>query len=386
MILVTALALSGCNDSNVDAPVPETPSTPETPTDDGIKIAVFTDELGADWSTYSCCDTEGATLVTDEDTAHDVVSEFSVGATATTVGYATTSPIDISNITTKGTLDFDIKVVTAPTADGVTTGDIIPTAWILKFESNGGAYNGGEEIEIAITDLTVGTWKSISHPLSDLGSLDLTKVGNVLLFPAWGSGAGSVYRLDNVSFNENKNAEEPTAPVESDNDIDIFSDEVTTDWSTYACCAPESAQIITDTDAVYGAVTQFTITADTTVGYSTDLPIDVTGITTTGTLNFDLKVVTAPTADGVSNGEAVPTSWVLKLESNGGAYAGGEEVEVVITDLVVGTWKNISHPLNDLGTLDITKIGKVLIFPAWGAGVGSVYSVDNVTFKENLAN
>lgn len=382
-ILVTVLALAGCNDSNVATAEPYASSIP---VDSGIKITVFTDELGADWSTYSCCDTEGATLVTDEYTTHNVVSEFSIGTTETTVGYAPESPIDISNITTKGTLDFDIKVVTAPTADGVVAGEIVPTSWILKFESNGGAYAGGEEIEIVISDLVVGTWKSISHPLSDLGNLDSTKVDNVLIFPVWGSGAGSVYRVDNVSFNENMDAMDPVIPEEVGNKINIFSDAVATNWSTYSCCATENALVITDEDATHGAVTQFSIIADTTVGYSTDSPIDITDMVTTGTLNFDLRVVTAPPADGVSDGEAIPTSWVIKFESNGGAYVGGEEVEVVITDLVVGTWKSISHPLNDLGTLDTTKIGKVLIFPAWGSGVGSVYNVDNVIFNESATN
>jgi len=202
--LATTFALTGCGSDTylVDTSVPAEPVV-------DTKIAVFTDALATTWASYSCCATERSTFPTDGD--HGAVTAFSIDAD-TTVGYLTSAPLDISNITTTGTLDFDLKVVTAPTADGVTTGEAVPTSWVLKFESNGGAYAGGEEIEIVLNDLVVGTWKSISHPLNDLGTLDITKIDKVLIFPAWGDGAGSTYYVDNLVFNENGAASVPSAP------------------------------------------------------------------------------------------------------------------------------------------------------------------------------
>ena len=52
-------------------------------------------------------------------------------------------------------------------------------------------------------------------------------------------------------------------------------------------------------------------------------------------------------------------------------------------DPVPGEWQTYTFDILTLldGGLDISQIDVVLIFPAWGAGLGAVYRIDNAVFK-----
>ena len=90
-----------------------------------------------------------------------------------------------------------------------------------------------------------------------------------------------------------------------------------------------------------------------------------------------MKVLTMP-ADPA-------TDWKMKIESNGAA----EAVELSLTASQEGAvpaldgWQTYTYSLQDLSTagLDISAIDVVMVFPAWGAGNGAVYRIDNVVIS-----
>lgn len=179
----------------------------------------------------------------------------------------------------------------------------------------------------------------------------------------------------------------PTDPSTPDTptvgtDFVIFNDSVNVNWPAWDCCGGTTPTNPVETDS-YGIVTEFSVHAQPTVlGFtrSSDAgPLDVSAMSVNGKLTFDFKMMSSP---GQVN-------WSVKLESNGGVQNGatGEEVELAITQPVLNTWQHVSFDLVDLANqgLDLSSIDNVLIYPAWGAGEGAVYRVDNVKFVESDA-
>lgn len=149
-----------------------------------VDITLFADALAAGWVGF--LDANGTvTQVTDSDPTYGEVLEITTGG-GTVVGIGSRAAIGGSgvNIDTNGyaTVEFDLKLVTAPTS-GTTT-------WRLKFE------NPGQEIGIDAPVLD--TWVNYSIPISSLGTPDALDL--IMLFPDYGANAGAVYRLDNVKL------------------------------------------------------------------------------------------------------------------------------------------------------------------------------------------
>jgi len=162
----------------------------------------------------------------------------------------------------------------------------------------------------------------------------------------------------------------------------IFEDVFKPEWAAWDCCGGNTAMLVSD-NAEHGEATEFTINGDTVVGFTTrsadgavdGVPFDATSIETTGTFTFDLKMVTSP-------GD---TAWNVKLEST----AAATHVQLNLSDSqeghaapILDTWQTYTFNISDLktGGLDISAIDVVMMFPAWGAGNGAVYLIDNVKF------
>ena len=218
-LLATALAfaLSGCADDPISDSddLIVTPDPGDTTTNN---ITIFADTTNSSWETFDCCAGTEVLTVVESTGDHGAVTEFMIGDYADTVlGFKTSSPLDISSMSDTGTLDLDVKIVTAPTSE-VSVSSTSTTQWFVKLESNGGSDADGatgENAEIEIEDLEIGEWKSFSFELSDLENmgLDLSSIDNVMIFPQWGEGSGAVYCVDNVVFNENADGADTKAPV-----------------------------------------------------------------------------------------------------------------------------------------------------------------------------
>ncbi|MGL6349263.1 MAG: hypothetical protein ACRC2U_05295, partial [Aeromonas sp.] len=159
--------------------------------------------------------------------------------------------------------------------------------------------------------------------------------------------------------------------------ITIFNDAANPKWAAWDCCAGSTPSVIQDSDSAHGAVTAFEINGATVAGFSTrndhgavnGTPIDVSAWRETGTVSFDLKLTQ----------EAGATDWKFKAE-----YVGGGAVELSLPNVpALNTWTSYKINLKDLAQagLDLSKVDLVLMFPAWGSGIGSKYLVDNVVFS-----
>ena len=87
-----------------------------------------------------------------------------------------------------------MKVVNAPNnADA---------AWLMKIESAGAATFAELNVNTTVegADPVTGAWQTYTFNLSDLSSagLDVSAIDVVMVFPAWGTGEGAVYRIDNM--------------------------------------------------------------------------------------------------------------------------------------------------------------------------------------------
>jgi len=352
------------------APVPAPPSS-------GIpqNLTIFDGVLNPNWPAWDCCG--GSTPAVVSDAERGDVMHFTVGAQPTVNGFISrgefitdpngkASPFDASPIIDNGSISFAVKVTSAPNNPDAT--------WLMKVESIGGA----TAIEIPLSTSSeglspvVGQWQTYTFPLqavADLG-LDISSIDVIMIFPAWGTGEGAQYLVDDVQISQEMNYPE----------LVLFEDAMNPQWPMWDCCGGSTPTEEMD-DADHGLVAEFAIGAQPTVmGFITrpanggaDKPFDASAILDSGVLRFDLKVVNAP-----GNPDS---SWLIKLESDNGASA----VEWPITNSVegitptTGQWQTYNFKIADLANagLDVSAIDVIMIFPAWGTGEGAVYRVDN---------
>jgi CxxC motif-containing protein (DUF1111 family)/predicted lipoprotein with Yx(FWY)xxD motif len=171
---------------------------------DEAALIIFTDSENSEWALWDCCAGSTPSVETD-DVEHGQVAEFDVLASAETVqgftardadGAVGGTPFDASTYSSTGTLSLEMKVVTAPAAG---------TPWFLKLESDNAATGTGDYPLNASNeglDPVTGEWQTYTFNLADLAAagLDISAIDVIMIFPAWGQGAGAVYRIDNVQF------------------------------------------------------------------------------------------------------------------------------------------------------------------------------------------
>ncbi len=354
------------------APIPVPPS-------DGVarNLSIFDNAINPSWPGWDCCGGSTPTVVTDADRGG--VMEFKVGATATVNGFTNraefikdpagvAAPFDASPLALTGSLSFAMQMVSAP--------NNAAAVWKVKVESN----NASSAVEIDITTSSegkapaIGQWQTYTFPLkklADLG-LDLSAIDVVMIFPAWGSGEGAVYRVDDVKI---------AAPVKS---LELFKDQKNADWPMWDCCGGSVPTEQLD-DADHGMTAEFSIgAAPTVMGFISKTAnggagkaFDATALLAGGVVRFEMKVISAPSA-----ADAV---WKFKVESNNAK----EFVELDLTASVegkapvVGQWQTYTFKIADLAEkgLDLSAIDVVMVFPAWGKGEGAVYRLDNASIS-----
>ena len=336
------------------------------------ELVIFEDEMNADWPMWDCC---GGSTPTEEidNEEHGVTAEFRIGAEPTVMGFITRpvsgggdTPFDASALADGGLLQFDMRVVSMP--------NDASAAWLFKVESN----DASSAVELSLSDSVegqspvAGEWQTYTFPLADLqaAGLAISAIDVLMVFPAWGSGEGAVYRLDNVKLYH------PDGDATVAEGLTVFADTAADQWSIWDCCGGSTPTEEVD-DADHGTVAEFRIGATPTVmGFlaDDDVYFDASALLSTGAVSFDLKVSAMP------NDTSAP--WLFKIESGDAATA----VELGLADSlegvdpVLGEWQTYTFPLQTLydAGLDISAIDVIMVFPAWGAGEGAVYRMDNV--------
>lgn len=355
------------------APIPKLPSVAVAES-----LAIFTGTTNPNWPAWDCCGGSTPTVVADADKGD--VMEFTVGSSPTVNGFISraaniadengkASPFDASPAVATGSLKFDLNVVSMP--------NDASAAWFFKVESD----NAATAVDFQLSESTEGLapvegqWQTYTFPLQMLADkgLDLSAIDVVMVFPAWGAGEGAVYHMTNVEIDSGVSTQSPT--------MTIFADEENTSWPMWDCCGGSLPTVEQDDDA-HGAVAQFMIGASPTVmGFisrdgntTTPAPFDASSILANGVIEFEMKVTFMPnTADA---------AWLFKVEADNAASA----VELPLTSSVEGVapaaeqWQTYTFKLSDLANagLDVSALDVLMIFPAWGAGEGAIYRVDNV--------
>ncbi|MBH9739115.1 carbohydrate binding domain-containing protein [Vibrio navarrensis] len=379
LVLASAIALliSGCGEESLTNPptTSEPPTTNPPTTNPGTDFVIFQDQVNSAWPAWDCCG--GTTPINPVELGdYGIVTEFTVGATPAVLGFVrsqSAGPLDISAYQAKGTVEFDIKLMSAPIAG--------PTNWFIKLESNGGAINaGGEEAEVSITSPQVNTWQKVSIPVADLANLglDLTSVDNFLIYPAWGTGEGAVYRVDNIKFildgvTEPQPDPDPTPRPDADSGLKLDLTQAVTDFGgsvsqlgvadpAVLAAASSSSQIIktTKTD---GAETW----AGTTLGDLTAIPFA-----------DDRQKVSVWI---YSEESSIPV--LLKLEDQND---GEKFVEALATTTIAGAWEKVTFDfsLPHAGTVDSSVVydKKSIFFDFGQPGTGTVFYWDDMTFVD----
>lgn len=327
---------------------------------------LFDDKAKDQWSIWDCCGGSTPTLEND-DTEHGITAEFVIGASPTVMGLLADDDVylDASSLLANGVVQFEMKVLTAPNDANA----------VWKFKIEAGDTSSAVELDLSASQEgavpAVGEWQTYTYSLESLfdAGLEIDQIDVLMVFPAWGSGEGAVYRLDNVMIYDPSSVPAPQGIV-------IYDDAQHADWAIWDCCGGSTPTEEQD-DAEHNMVAEFVIgSAPTVMGFlaSDDVYYDANAILANGVVTFEMKVVNAPNDAGAA--------WKFKIESGDATAA----VELGLSDSqegvdpVVGEWQTYTFPLQDLfdAGLDISAIDVLMVFPAWGTGEGAVYRIDNV--------
>ena len=335
------------------------------------QVTIFEDAENGSWPMWDCCGGSTPTVETDDD-AHGAVAQFSIGADPTVMGFIsretnteTPSPFDATGILANGIVQFDMKVVTMPNDASAT--------WLFKVEADNAATAVELPLSSSIEGVTpvAGQWQTYTFSLADLANagLDASAIDVLMIFPAWGTGDGAVYRVDNVKMYD------PNASTGFNGHI-LFADDAMENWSIWDCCGGSTPALAND-DTDHGMTAEFSIGATPTVMgilADDDVYLDASSLLSTGVMQFQMKVINAP-----NDSSAV---WKFKIEA--GDTSSAVELDLTASQEgaapVVGQWQTYTYTLQSLfdAGLDLSAIDVVMVFPAWGTGEGALYRLDNV--------
>ncbi|WP_372761399.1 family 16 glycosylhydrolase [Pseudoalteromonas sp.] len=332
-------------------------------------VDLFTDGQNLDWPMWNCCGGSTPVEVMDDE-VHGLTAEFSIGAEPTVIGFNTRTsaggsgtPFDATSILAGGVLQFDLKVISPPNNP--------ESSWLMKIESNG----GDTAVELPLTNVgdapVTAEWQTYTFKLADLAAegLDVSAIDVVMIFPAWGTGEGAVYRIDNAKI----------YTPEANQEITLFDESVAAQWSMWDCCAGSTPTIAVD-DSEHNNVIEFMVgsegSGETVLGIKADdgVSFDASALVGSGVVKFDMKVVSAPTN---ANAE-----WLFKIESSGATSA----VQLPLSSSVegqsvaTGQWQTYTFTVQSLldAGLDVSDINVVMVFASWGQSQGAVYRIDNM--------
>ncbi|SET59264.1 carbohydrate binding domain-containing protein, partial [Thalassotalea agarivorans] len=166
--------------------------------------SIFEEAMLANWAGWDCCAGSTPSIVADDE-AHGMVTEFMVNGD-TVLGFNgrdNGGALDASGVST---FSFDMKVTSLPTQNDA--------PWLLKIES--GDATSYVEVNLSTSAEGVvpseGVWQTYTFAMADLAAagvnFNAANIDIVMVFPAWGQGAGAVYRIDNVSFSGESSGDE----------------------------------------------------------------------------------------------------------------------------------------------------------------------------------
>lgn len=390
--------LTACFDSNDEANPPSPPPTPPPPPSNVAPVVSSSAPTSAEEGVlyvYSFAATDGDagdTLVFAAVTlpgwlTFDITTgELSGTPAAGDVGENSVS-LTVSDGTVTISQNFIIAVTAAPvmnsaptfTSTGLTTGTV---GNVYSYTAT--ATDVDTDDVLVFSSVTLPNWATFNIDTAVLsGTPDMA--GDYPVELSVSDGTDSTAQTFTVAVTE----------ASTNVALSIFETNERADWASWLCCnATTVGQVVTDEDVSKDQVMEFTIdTATGTVAGFTarevdgavgGMPFDASAFTSTGVLQFDLKLV--------ENGPAGAQPWLIKIESNA---SGGQFIELPLSNAneghtapEIGVWQTYTFNLSDLaGSLDQSGIDLIMVFPAFSpAATGIVFRLDNVKILEDGAS
>lgn len=173
---------------NVQIVEGEVPPPPE-------EVVLFDNGTQSPWTLWDCCG--NATVGEVSDGARGIVAEVNFfGAAGTVSGFTTAGSVDVSGAAGK-VLEFDLKMTSEPNNPS--------SVWLIKVEdANQNFYEYPLSTSLEGLDPTLDTWQRFTFEVAALeaAGVNLQTLKNVLIFPAWQTAQGAMYRIDNVRFGD----------------------------------------------------------------------------------------------------------------------------------------------------------------------------------------
>jgi hypothetical protein len=329
-------------------------------------LVIYEDAANPLWAAWDCCGGTTPAIITD-DATHGQVTHFTIIGD-TVVGFNARDAVNgVAFDTPAGTtLEFDLKVTAMPTG-----GD---TNWMLKLEGGGVSevnLNTSAEGQAPVLD----TWVHYTFNVADLG---LTNINLIMMFPAWGTGDGAEYSIDNVVFyTPTIDVEIPpvTGFVAVGTPYDFEATGLGSDfaWAVFENDDNPALEFVANpgSSSVNDSATVAMFTArmtgqpwagtETTAANTTAFTMDAT--------NSIVKVMVY---------KSVISDVALKFSV--GAAAQGE---IKVANTKINEWEELTFDFSSrVGTPETINIDSVIVFPDFTSGRASdtVSYFDNITF------
>ncbi len=281
-------------------------------------------------------------------------------------------PVNMSDYT-GGSLVFDLKVLDyAQTTAGMT----------FKIDCIYPCSTGDQSLGVVAN----GEWQTMTIAVADLVAqgLNLSSVNTgLVIYPTWGDQQGVKFQLDNIRWLKGDGNGGGTGggetPAGLEGAVTIYDGNINDNWALWDCCGGAAVSEVTDDDANYGAVAEYSFNSTPTVaGVFGTTPHDASMLSN-GTLEFDLKVISQPTD---TSGD-----WLIKIEGISQAIFAEVKLSTSVEGIppTEGQWQHYTFKLADLQAagLQLNAIKIIMIFPTWGTADGTIYRLDNLQIKEN---
>ncbi|MEZ9935826.1 hypothetical protein [Vibrio breoganii] len=378
--LVDNVMIEGVLDDGSDETPEEPPVEPPVEPD---TVTVVDDAVNLNWIAWDCCGGSVAETIDSGDVAYGNAVKFVKNIVQTVLGFSSRDDhgaTDANTLSIDGSLSFDMKLLN----DGGSSD------WKLKVES------GPENfVELSLPSLPAqGEWQNYTFDLQSLssGSLDLTAANVIMVFPAWDTGAGAEYLIDNLEIVGSVNdsdvvePEEPEQPGGGDTVLvseGIDFESKTLDWEVFENSDNAALEFVSnpDTSGINTSSTAAKIVAK------------VAGAPWAGTKTEGVTPFTLDSSNGVIKVmvyKNIISSVVVKVESPDGEGIWGIEERVQNTK--VNEWEELTFDFTQNPAFNAapSQITGVVVFPDFnvdggGTPLNRVQDVtmyfDNVTFN-----
>ncbi|MCW8832005.1 MAG: putative Ig domain-containing protein [Colwellia sp.] len=333
-------------------------------------LVVYEDAANPLWGAWDCCGGTTPAIITDSDPAYDQVTQFTINGD-TVVGFNARDAVGgVAFDTPAGTtLEFDLKVTAMPTG-----GD---TDWMLKLEGGGVAevnLNTSVEGQAPVLD----TWVHYTFNVADLG---LTNVNLIMMFPAWGTGDGAEYSIDNVVFYTDDNTPPPPpsgfTPVGTPYDFEAAGLGSDFDWAVFENDDNPALEFVANPAS--SAVNDSAIVAKFTAR-QTGQPWAGTETTAANTPAFTMDATNSIVKIMVY--KSVISDVALKFSVGAAA-----QPEIKVANTKINEWEELTFDFSSrIGMAETIGINSVIVFPDFnldGRASDTVSYFDNITFGHN---